>query len=60
MNFSSKNQYKRGITLAYRAKTKKVRIFIMAGGGHISCGNYVITARVAGKHLGDFSCPGAL
>jgi len=44
---------KSGITLAYRRKTEKVRIFIMAAGGHTA-----ITPFVAGwreKHLGDFS-----
>jgi len=39
----------------HRAQTKKVRIFIMTGGGHIWLGNYVISGGVAGKHLGDFS-----
>jgi len=46
---------KSGITLEYRRKTEKVRILIMAGGGHISYGNYVICGGVAGKDLGDFS-----
>ena len=48
---------KSGITLACRLNTPKVRIFIMAGVGHIWFGYYVITDRMAGKHLGDFSCP---
>jgi len=47
-----------GITLACRAETQRVRIFIMTNDGHIWFGNYEISGGVAEKHLGDFSCPG--
>jgi len=42
---------------AYRPKTAKVRIFIMAGDGILIWKLCVITGRLSGKHVGDFSCP---
>ena len=52
-----KSVWKLVLHLHIDVKPKKIKIFIMAAGGHIWYGNYAIRGGVAGKHLGDFSWP---